>query len=122
MGFDRTWGIYYKNRPTSVTATIITFSLSCNIIAGILIWWGGERTKKREEVERLLRIALEEEALAKIERRRRRAEEREEREKVAQEMRQLSEVKEDRELEEAISRPSSPASAIMQRFRNASNH
>ncbi|EPQ28066.1 uncharacterized protein PFL1_04393 [Pseudozyma flocculosa PF-1] len=72
-----TWGIYYKNRPTSVTATIITFSLSCNIIAGIIIWWGGQRTKKTEEVERLLRIALEEEALAKIERRRKRAEEKE---------------------------------------------
>ncbi len=28
-----TWGIYYKRRPTSVTATIITFSLSCNAVA-----------------------------------------------------------------------------------------
>uniref|UniRef100_V5EDZ0 Integral membrane protein n=2 Tax=Kalmanozyma brasiliensis (strain GHG001) TaxID=1365824 RepID=V5EDZ0_KALBG len=73
-----TWGIYYKNRPTSVTATIITFSLSCNAVAGILIWLGGNRTKKKEEVERLLGIALEEEALRKIrkkERRKRRAEE-----------------------------------------------
>ncbi|KAJ1035900.1 hypothetical protein NDA13_000557 [Ustilago tritici] len=67
----RTWGIYYKNRPTSVTATIITFSLSCNAVAGILIWWGGSRTKKKEEVERLLRIALEEEALRKMRKRQR---------------------------------------------------
>lgn len=67
-----TWGIYYKNRPTSVTATIITFSLSCNAVAGILIWLGGSRTKKKEEVERLLRIALEEEALRKMKKRHRR--------------------------------------------------
>lgn len=67
-----TWGIYYKDRPTSVTATIITFSLSCNAVAGLLIWIGGNRTKKSEEVERLLRIALEEEALRKIKKRQRR--------------------------------------------------
>ncbi|CBQ69777.1 conserved hypothetical protein [Sporisorium reilianum SRZ2] len=67
-----TWGIYYKNRPTSVTATIISFSLSCNAVAGILIWWGGSRTKKKEEVERLLGIALEEQALRKIRKKERR--------------------------------------------------
>lgn len=67
-----TWGIYYKNRPTSVTATIITFSLSCNAVAGFLIWYGGSRTKKKEEVERLLRIALEEEALRKLRKKQRR--------------------------------------------------
>ena len=67
-----TWGIYYKNRPTSVTATIITFSLSCNAVAGFLIWYGGNRTKKKEEVERLLGIALEEEALRKMRKKERR--------------------------------------------------
>ncbi|SNX87593.1 uncharacterized protein MEPE_06303 [Melanopsichium pennsylvanicum] len=72
-----TWGIYYKNRPTSVTATIISFSLSCNAVAGILIWLGGNRTKEKEEVERLLRIALEEEALRKIKKRQTRLEEQE---------------------------------------------
>ncbi|PWN50169.1 hypothetical protein IE53DRAFT_387555 [Violaceomyces palustris] len=67
-----TWGINYHHRKTSLTATIITFSLSCNAVAGFLIWYGGKRTKKTEEVERLLRIALEQEALRKIEKRRRR--------------------------------------------------
>lgn len=67
-----TWGIYYKNRPTSVTATIITFSLSCNAVAGFLIWYGGNKTKKKEEVERLLGIALEEEALRKMRKKERR--------------------------------------------------
>ncbi|KAJ9475375.1 hypothetical protein PHBOTO_005437 [Pseudozyma hubeiensis] len=86
-----TWGIYYKNRPTSVTATIITFSLSCNAVAGLLIWWGGNRTKKKEEVERLLGIALEEEALRKMRKkeRRRLEAEREARREWAEEGRRL---------------------------------
>lgn len=69
-----TWGIKYTHRPTALTATIITCSLSCNAVAGLIIWIGGRRTKKKEEVERRLRIALEQEALAKIERRRARGE------------------------------------------------
>ena len=69
-----TWGIKYTHRPTVLTATLITCSLSCNAVAGIIIWIGGRRTKKREEVERRLRIALEQEALEKIERRRARGE------------------------------------------------
>ncbi|PWN42048.1 hypothetical protein IE81DRAFT_290894, partial [Ceraceosorus guamensis] len=57
-----TWGIKYTHRPTVLTATIISCSLSCNAVAGIIIWLGGRRTKKKEEVERRLRIALEKEA------------------------------------------------------------
>lgn len=59
-----TWGIKYTHRPTVLTATIISCSLSCNAVAGIIIWLGGRRTKKKEEVERRLRIALEQEAYA----------------------------------------------------------
>jgi hypothetical protein len=69
-----TWGIKYTHRPTALTATLISCSLSCNAVAGLIIWLGGRKTKKREEVERRLRIALEQEALAKIERRRARGE------------------------------------------------
>lgn len=69
-----TWGIKYTHRPTALTATLISCSLSCNAVAGLIIYLGGRRTKKREEVERRLRIALEAEALAKIERRRARGE------------------------------------------------
>ena len=65
-----TWGIKYTHRPTALTATLISCSLSCNAVAGLLIYIGGRRTKKREEVERRLRIALENEAKNKIERKR----------------------------------------------------
>ena len=69
-----TWGIKYTHRPTALTATLISCSLSCNAVAGLIIYLGGRRTKKREEVERRLKIALEQEALEKIERRRARGE------------------------------------------------
>ncbi|UZJ52041.1 hypothetical protein CBS101457_001361 [Exobasidium rhododendri] len=69
-----TWGIKYTHRPTALTATIISCSLSCNAVAGLIIWLGGRATKKKEEVERRLKIALEQEAFAKIERRRARGE------------------------------------------------
>lgn len=69
-----TWGIKYTHRPTALTASLITCSLSCNAMAGLLIYIGGRKTKKREEVERRLRIALETMALAKMERRRARGE------------------------------------------------
>lgn len=59
-----TWGINYHRRPTALTATIITCSLSCNAAAGLLIYLGGRRTKRKEEVERRIHVALEEEAFA----------------------------------------------------------
>ncbi|CAO1613990.1 unnamed protein product [Sympodiomycopsis kandeliae] len=57
-----TWGINYHHRPTALTATLITCSLSCNAVAGFLIYLGGRKTKKVEEVQKRIRIALEEEA------------------------------------------------------------
>ena len=68
-----TWGIKYEHRPTALTATIISFSLSCNAMAGILIWQGGKRTRKTEVVERRLKLALEERAIERMERKRRKA-------------------------------------------------
>jgi hypothetical protein len=66
-----TWGIYYKVRPPALTATILSCSLSCNITAGILISVGARRTRKVEEVEKRLRQALTEEAMARIKKERR---------------------------------------------------
>ncbi|KDN52775.1 hypothetical protein K437DRAFT_261010 [Tilletiaria anomala UBC 951] len=57
-----TWGIRYQHRPTALTASIVTASLSCSAIGGILISIGNSRTKKNEVVERLLHEELEEEA------------------------------------------------------------
>ena len=64
------WGIRYERRPTSLTASIVSSSLSCNIIAGLLIWQGGKRTRKTEVVERRVKLALEERAIERMERKR----------------------------------------------------
>lgn len=61
-----TAGINYLVRPTALTAGLIACSLSCNAVAGFLIYWGGRKTKKTEEVERRLKIAIEEEAFARM--------------------------------------------------------
>lgn len=65
-----TWGIRYEHRPTALTATIISCSLSCNAIAGILIWQGGKYTRKTEVVKRRVKLALEQRAIERMERKR----------------------------------------------------
>ncbi|CAE7202152.1 hypothetical protein CFE70_008390 [Pyrenophora teres f. teres 0-1] len=61
-----TWGIYYKNRPKEVTAIILSFSLTCNISAGIIIGRGDKRSRKKLIVEQILRQEMTEEALKKL--------------------------------------------------------
>jgi len=61
-----TWGIYYKVRPKELTAIILTFSLTCNITAGIIIGIGDKRSRKKLVVEQLLRQEITEEALKKM--------------------------------------------------------
>ncbi|KAF1839923.1 uncharacterized protein K460DRAFT_381429 [Cucurbitaria berberidis CBS 394.84] len=61
-----TWGIYYKVRPKALTAVILSFSLTCNITAGILIGRGDRRSRKKLVVEQLLRQEMTEEALKKL--------------------------------------------------------
>lgn len=58
-----TWGIYYKVRPKALTAVILTFSLSCNISAGITISVGDRKSRKKLVVEQMFRQGLTEEAL-----------------------------------------------------------
>ena len=70
-----TWGIRYERRPTVLTATIISCSLSCNAIAGILIWQGGNRTRKTEVVKNRVKLAIEEQAIQRMERKRKKQEE-----------------------------------------------
>jgi hypothetical protein len=66
-----TWGIYYKRRPSALTATILSCSISCNLTAGALISWGARRTRKSEEVEKRVRQALTAEAMRRLELQRR---------------------------------------------------
>jgi hypothetical protein len=61
-----TWGIYYKNRPKELTAIILSFSLTCNITAGIIIGRGDRRSRKKLVVEQILRQEMTEEALKKL--------------------------------------------------------
>ncbi|OJA13791.1 hypothetical protein AZE42_00522 [Rhizopogon vesiculosus] len=45
-------------RPAWTTGTLIPASFLCGIISGVLIWRGGQRTRRTEKIEQILRIAL----------------------------------------------------------------
>lgn len=61
-----TWTIHYEVRPAALTAVILSFSLSCNIAAGILISIGDKRTRKKEVLDRIFRQDLTKEAIKRI--------------------------------------------------------
>ena len=45
-------------RPPWAVLTLIPCSFLCGITAAVLIWRGGEKTKRRQEVEERLRVVL----------------------------------------------------------------
>lgn len=61
-----TWSINYKVRPEALTATILSFSICCNIAAGVVISIGDHRTRKKDVLERINRQNLTEEALGRM--------------------------------------------------------
>ncbi|EON62567.1 hypothetical protein W97_01791 [Coniosporium apollinis CBS 100218] len=61
-----TWGIYYKVRPKALTAVILSCSITCNIMGGVLISIGDRRTRKKEVREEMFRQAVTEEAMKKM--------------------------------------------------------
>lgn len=61
-----TWSIDYNVRPAALTAVILTFSLCCNIAAGILISIGDKRTRKKDVLDRIFRQDLTKEAIKRI--------------------------------------------------------
>jgi len=65
-----TWAISYHTRPGALTAVILCCSISCNIAAGITITIGDRMSRKKEVVKRMLRQALTEEAMSKMEKKR----------------------------------------------------
>ncbi|KAH7378697.1 hypothetical protein BKA66DRAFT_442725 [Pyrenochaeta sp. MPI-SDFR-AT-0127] len=73
-----TWGIYYKNRPFAITTVILICSITCNATAGLLIWLGDKRTRKKDVLERMNRQELTEEAIKEVERKKQRESESEE--------------------------------------------
>ncbi|QRV72413.1 hypothetical protein RhiJN_00427 [Ceratobasidium sp. AG-Ba] len=53
------WSMNRFQRPAWTTGTLIPASFLCGIAAGVLIWRGGNQTKKVKEVEQRLREALD---------------------------------------------------------------
>jgi len=54
------WGLNRFQRPAWTTGTLIPASFLCGITAAVLIWRGGERSKRVEEVRSRLRATLAE--------------------------------------------------------------
>lgn len=52
------WSMNRFQRPAWTTATTLPMAFVAGIIAAVLIWWGGKKTKRNEEVEKRLRMAL----------------------------------------------------------------
>jgi len=67
-----TWGIDYHVRPFALTTVILCFSITCNATAGLLIWIGDKRTRKKDVLERMNRQELTEEAIQKVEKKKER--------------------------------------------------
>ncbi|RDW80259.1 hypothetical protein BP6252_04897 [Coleophoma cylindrospora] len=62
-----TWGIPYETRPFALTTVILCFSITCNIMGGVLISMGDKRTRKQEVIERMMRQELTADAIRQIE-------------------------------------------------------
>jgi C4-dicarboxylate-specific signal transduction histidine kinase len=61
-----TWSWNYHTRPEALTSTILACSITCNIVAGVLISVGDHRTRKKDVLERINRQNLTEEALERM--------------------------------------------------------
>ncbi|CAK3804411.1 related to ahmp1 [Lecanosticta acicola] len=61
-----TWSIDYRVRPEALTATILSCSITCNIMAGVLISIGDHKTRKKDILERIFRQGLTEQALKRM--------------------------------------------------------
>lgn len=61
-----TWGIPSDKRPAALTTVILCCSITANATAGLLIWVGDRRTRKKDVIERMARQELTEEAMHKV--------------------------------------------------------
>ncbi|KAH7914214.1 hypothetical protein BJ138DRAFT_1000597 [Hygrophoropsis aurantiaca] len=52
------WSMNRFERPPWTTGTLIPASFLCGIISAVLIWRGGQKTRRLKEVEETLRVAL----------------------------------------------------------------
>ncbi|KAM0125189.1 hypothetical protein ACHAP3_009936 [Botrytis cinerea] len=95
-----TWGISYKTRPFALTTVILCFSITCNIMGGVLISMGDKRTRKHDVIERMMKQELTSEAIETINTRR--LKEAEERGEIDPEIRKRREEEKEREENEEI--------------------
>jgi hypothetical protein len=51
----------------AITTVILACSITCNATAGLLIWLGDKRTRKKDVLERMNRQELTEEAIRHVE-------------------------------------------------------
>lgn len=61
-----TWGIDYHVRPQALTTVILCCSITVNATAGLFIWIGDRKTRKKDVIERMSRQELTEEAMQKV--------------------------------------------------------
>lgn len=73
-----TYGIKYQDRPFALTTVILCCSITANATAGLLIWIGDRRTRKKDVIERMARQELTEEAMNKVKKQNQKAAEKEE--------------------------------------------
>ncbi|KAI0638130.1 golgi-body localization protein domain-containing protein [Trametes polyzona] len=52
------WGLDRFQRPAWTTGTTLPAAFVAGIVAGVLIYWGGRKTRRTEQVEERLRMAL----------------------------------------------------------------
>ncbi|OXV10704.1 hypothetical protein Egran_01538 [Elaphomyces granulatus] len=65
-----TWAINYHIRHLALTTAILCFSITCNIMAGVLIMIGDRKTRKTEVIKRMFRQELTKEVMDRIGKRR----------------------------------------------------
>ncbi|KAI9001071.1 hypothetical protein BD414DRAFT_574554 [Trametes punicea] len=53
------WGMDRFERPAWTTGTTLPAAFVAGIVAGVLIYWGGRKTRRTKEVEERLRMALQ---------------------------------------------------------------
>ncbi|KAF1839595.1 hypothetical protein BDW02DRAFT_538909 [Decorospora gaudefroyi] len=85
-----TWGIYYKTRPFAITTVILICSITCNATAGLLIWLGDKKTRKKDVLERMNRQELTEEAIREVEKKKQKESESGEEDSDKKEKRKIS--------------------------------
>ncbi|KAF7865886.1 hypothetical protein EAF04_006051 [Stromatinia cepivora] len=95
-----TWGIPYQHRPFALTTVILCFSITCNIMGGVLISIGDKRTRKHEVIERMMKQELTSEVIETMNTRK--LKEAEERGEIDPEIRKRREEEKEREENEEI--------------------